>query len=161
MRGFTLLELVMVLSVISLLLSLVFPKIYRSSLNQEESFRNGFASLVSNAFSLSGGAEVCVDFVNRRLSVGGQEIDLPYEPVSVVLPGKLISGELSSKFCFVPSGVTVFLLNLKEDRGYLSILTLFPTGESRFYTLKESQEETLKDKVEKGRVEEWFSYYSY
>jgi len=71
MRGFTLLELVMVLSVISLLLSLVFPKIYRSSLNQEESFRNGFASLVSNAFSLSGGAEVCVDFVNRRFSVGG------------------------------------------------------------------------------------------
>jgi prepilin-type N-terminal cleavage/methylation domain-containing protein len=161
MRAFTLLELVIVLAIVSLLLSLVFPQIYKSSLSGEESFKNRFESLVSDAFSFNGGSELCVDFKKGLFSVVGQEIKLPYRAESIVLPGRLVSGELSSKYCFVPSRATVFVLNLKKEGGYLSIMVLFPMGETKFYSLKESEEETLKDKVEKGRVGEWFSYYWY
>ena len=161
MRAFTLLELVVVLAVVYLVLSLVFPQIYNSSLSGEESFKNRFTSLLVNSFSFNGGSELCVDFKREVFSVGGKEVKLPYRPESVVFPGKLVSGELASKYCFVPSGATLFVLNLKKGDGYLSVMVLLPMGESKFYSLKESEEETLKDKVEKGRVGEWFSYYWY
>ncbi|MEO2066213.1 MAG: hypothetical protein ABGX17_06910, partial [Desulfurobacteriaceae bacterium] len=64
-------------------------------------------------------------------------------------------------YCFTPSGFTYFVLNLKRKEGYNTLFTIFPSGQTQILNLKESEEETLKDKVEKGRVTEWFSYYSY
>ncbi len=161
MRAFTLLELVIVLAVVSLLAALTFPAIYSRSLTSPQLFENRVRSLFRDLFFFGDSKEVCIDFKGGWLKVGGEKLELPYEPESLVLPGKVVSGELLSKYCFKPSGFTYFTLNLKEGDSYLTLFTLFPTGETQFLRLTESEEETLKDKVEKGRVTQWFSYYSY
>ena len=161
MRAFTLLELVVVLAIISVLLALSFPAFYSRSFNSPELFENRVRSLFESAFTFGKAKEVCVDFKREELSVGKEKVELPYPAESLVVPGKVISGELFSRYCFEPSGFTYFTLNLKKEDGYLTLFTLFPSGETQVLNLKESEEETLKDKVEKGRITQWFSYYSY
>jgi len=161
-RGFSLLELVVVLAVLSLLLTVFFPPLYRRSLNDEELFKNRFTSLLQSSFSFTGSPEFCVNFKERLFTVNSQEIELPYPPESLALPGLLVSSKAHSTYCFQPSPAGYYLLNLKRGEGqYLSVLFLYPTGEALFLNLKESEKETLKDKVEKGRITRWFSYYSF
>jgi len=162
MRGFTLLELVIVLAVISVVLSLTFPAIYRRSLDSPDVFNNRAKSLLESLFSLGRPEEICVDFRKGELSVGKERLELPYPAESLVLPGRLVSGELVNRYCFEPYGFGYFVLNLRKGEGsYLSLFTLLPSGQTLFLSLNQAQEETLKDKVEKGRITEWFSYYSF
>lgn len=160
-RGFTLLELVVVLALISTVLILVFPALYRDSLSGEELFKNRFSSLVQSSFSFEKAPEMCVNFKEGFFSVNGERVELPYLPESFVLPKNLISSEVRSVYCFEPKPSSYYLLNLKKSSGYLSVLFLYPTGEALFLNLDEAEEETLKDKVEKGRIAQWFSYYSF
>jgi hypothetical protein len=103
-----------------------------------------------------------VDFKRGLFTVNSQAVELPYPPETLVSPGLLISSKVTSTYCFQPSSAGYYLLNLKKGGdGYLSVLFLYPTGEALFLNLKESEEETLKDKVEKGRIAQWFSYYSF
>jgi len=86
-------------------------------------------------------------------------VDSPYPIESLVLPGRVVSGALVSSYCFSPSVPGVWTVNFKTPEGYLSAVVLYPTGEVLLLNLNEAQEETLKDKLSKGRIEEWFSYY--
>jgi len=161
MRAFSLLELLIVLVILSLVLFLAFPAFYRNSLNSAESFENRYRAFMGELFSFEASPELCFDFKGNSLSVGGDTLNFPYPLESVVVPGKVVSKELTNRFCFRLEGVSCFVVNLRKGDGYLSLFNLFPSGETSFLNLTESQEETLKDKVLKGRVEEWFSYYSY
>ncbi|WP_456456948.1 prepilin-type N-terminal cleavage/methylation domain-containing protein [Thermovibrio sp.] len=161
MRAFSLLELLIVLVIMSLILFLAFPSFYRNSLNSAESFENRYRAFTGELFSFGATSELCFDFKDNSLSVGGETLKFPYPLESVVVPGRVVSRELTDKFCFRLEGVSCFVVNLRKGEGYLSLFSLFPSGETSFLSLTESQEETLKDKVLKGRVEEWFSYYSY
>jgi len=160
-RGFTLLELIIVLALLSTLLIVLFPALYRSSLEGEELFKNSFSALLGSSFSFEGPPELCVNFREGFFTLNGRRVELPYRPVSLVAPQKLVSSELRSLYCFEPASPAYYLLNMKKDRSYLSVLFLYPAGEVLFFELDEAEVETLKDKVEKGRIEEWFSYYSY
>ncbi len=161
MRAFSLLELLIVLVILSLTLLLAFPSFYRSSLSSEDAFKNRYRAFVGEFFSFGSSPELCFDFKRNLLSSGGESLSFPYPLDSVVIPGKIVSRELTGKFCFKLKGVSCFVVNLRKGDSYLSLFSLFPAGETSFLTLNQSQEETLKDKVLKGRVEEWFSYYSY
>ncbi len=161
MRAFTLLELVIVLAIVSVVLTLVFPVFYSKNLSSPDLFENRVKSLLQSSFSFGKGKEICVDFRKNKVSVDKETLDLPFPPEALVLPGKVVSKELFSRYCFTPSGFTYFVLNLKRKEGYITLFTIFPSGQTQILNLKESEEETLKDKVEKGRVTEWFSYYSY
>ena len=160
-KGFTLLELTIVLVIVSLLLSVSFPAILRSSLSSEESFKTRLTTLFSSAFVPGKAVEFCVDFKKNRLTFGGEELQLPYRVNTLVLPGKTVSSELSTLYCLDLKKLAYGAIIMEKGNGYPSILFTFPAGEVLFYNLSEAEEETLKDKVEKGRIVEWFSYYSY
>jgi len=161
MRGFTLLELLIVLVIISLSLALAFPAFYKASLKGEAGFENRFSSLVEGSFAFGAPVELCVDFEGGAVEVGRSKVELPYPAESLVLPGRVVSSKRSTRFCFEPRGVTAYAINFKKDGGYLTVLVLYPTGEVLYLELNEAQEETLKDKLLKGRIAEWFSYYSF
>ncbi|WP_456435210.1 prepilin-type N-terminal cleavage/methylation domain-containing protein [Thermovibrio ammonificans] len=159
MRGFTLLELLIVLVILSLLLTVSLPALFNLSLSSRESFDNRLSSLSSQVCLLGKCGSVCVDFLNGTLSLGGESLKLPLKPKTFVVPGRLVSGEQFNSFCFTPSGPTDALLVLKEGDSYRAYLFLFPTGEVYTYNLTTGEADTLKDKVEKGRLAEWFRYY--
>ncbi len=160
-RGFTLLELIIVLVLISILLTLVFPVILKSDLSSSENFKTKLSSLLSSAFSPGETVEFCVDFKSNTLRVGRDTIELPYEVSELVLPGKIVSSELASTYCFDLKELTYGAVVMENGEKYSSFLFTFPVGEVLFYNLSKAETETLKDKVEKGRIVEWFSYYSY
>ncbi len=160
-RGFTLLELTIVLAIVSVLLTLLFPAILKSDLSSDSSVRTRISSLFSSAFSPGNPVEFCVDFKNNSLKVGKEVVKLPWKVDTLVLPGKVISSELSSSYCFDLKNLTYGAIVGEAKNRFPSILFTFPSGEVRFYNLSQAEAETLKDKVEKGRVVEWFSYYSY
>lgn len=160
-RGFTLLELVVVLAVISVLLIAVFPALHRREMKEAELFKNTFSSLLESSFSFEKPPELCVNFRENFFSVNGKRVELPYRAVSFVAPKILVNSETSTSYCFQPETPSYYLLNLSKGEDYLSVLFLYPSGEALFLDLKEAEKETLKDKVEKGRIEEWFSSYSY
>ena len=160
-RGFTLLELVIVLVLISIVLSLAFPVILKSDLNSPESFKIRLSSLLSSAFSPGETLEFCISFKENSLRVGNDTVSFPYEVQRLVLPGKIVSSELVNRYCLDLKSLTCGAVIMKRGDSYPSFLFTFPTGELLFYNLSEAEAETLKDKVEKGRVVEWFSYYSY
>ncbi len=157
--GFTLLELLIVLVILSVVLSVSFPKIVQINLSSEESTINRVKSLFSNCFSLSSPVEVCVNFKKNVLSVGGEEVKLPFTAETVVFPGKLISSEGVSKFCFQVKNLNYGAIIGKKENEYGAIFFTLPLGEIKIYHLSSSEEETLKDKIEKGRIVQWFNYY--
>jgi len=157
--AFTLLELVIVLAVVSALLVLIFPEIYKTSLKSGELFKNEVSSLTSSSFTFGPPPTFCVNFREGFLEVGSKRVDSPYPIDSLVLPGRVVSSAFVSSYCFTPRVPAVWAVNFKTGDGYLSMVALYPTGEVLFLNLNEAQEETLKDKLSKGRIEEWFSYY--
>ena len=160
-RGFTLLELLIVLVVLSLLLTLLFPVIVRSGLNSEESFKTRLSSLFSSSFVPGRPVELCVNFKENAVFVGKEEVRFPYRIETLVLPGRVISSELTNRYCFDLKKLTYGALITENGDTYPSILFTFPSGEVLFYNLSKAEAETLKDKVGKGRIVEWFSYYSF
>ena len=160
-RGFTLLELVIVLVLISILLILVFPVVLKSGLDSSENFKTKLSSLLSSAFSPGESVEFCIDFKGNALKVGENTVELPYRVSELVLPGKIVSSEFASAYCFDLKELTYGAVVMENGERYSSFLFTFPTGEVLFYNLSKAETETLKDKVEKGRIVEWFSYYSY
>ncbi len=160
-KAFTLLELTIVLAVISLLLTVMLPNMVKSSLSTEESFKNTAAAFFQSLFLPGERIEVCVDFKNNRVgnNDGGFSFPPGYSIESLVFPGRLVSSEVTSRFCFdTDRPVPVLIVSSKRD-SYFAVLSYLPVGEPRFYDLTEGEVSTLKDKVLKGRVEEWFSYY--
>jgi prepilin-type N-terminal cleavage/methylation domain-containing protein len=160
MKAFTLLELLIVLLVTSLLLALAFPAFF-SSFKGEEAFENEVSSLLSSSFSFGSSPQFCVDFKRGRLGVGGEWIEAPYPVKSLVLPGKIVDGEGVDLYCFALSTPTVWAVSFKKSDGFWAFLALYPCGEVLFFNLSPAQEETLKDNLSKGRITQWFSYYSY
>ncbi len=162
-RGITLLELVIVLTLVSLIAIVALPGMISFSTAGEEGFRNRLMSLFVSSFSPGSFPEVCVDFEKNLVSVDGVEVKFPAgkELVSLVMPGKLVSRELRSRFCFSEKKPTVVGLIAKKAGGYYVVEVLFPVGEVNIINLSESEAETFKDKISKGRLTEWFSYYSY
>lgn len=160
-RGFTLLELLIVLAVLSILLTLLFPVIVKSNFCSEESFKTEVSTLFSSSFVPGESIQFCVDFKENKISVGSKSISVPYKIDTLVLPGKLISSEITSKFCFDLKNLTYGALIGEKGELHPSILFTFPSGEVLFYNLSKAEAETLKDKVGKGRIVEWFSYYSF
>ncbi|WP_457677559.1 prepilin-type N-terminal cleavage/methylation domain-containing protein [Thermovibrio sp.] len=160
MKGYSLFELVVVLAVLSLILSLSLPHFYKSSLSSLELFENRFKSSVSSLESFGDSREFCVNFKDNSFSFGKEVLKSPYQVESLVMPFKLVNRELSSSFCFTPKEFSYFIVNVKEgEDSYLTAFVLFPSKEVKFLKLNEAQEETIKDKVLKGRISEWFSYY--
>ena len=160
-RGFTLLELLIVLTILSLLLTLFFPVIVKNGLSSDESFKTKISTLFSSSFVPGKSVQVCVDFKENSLTVGSETVKVPYKLDVLVLPGKVISSELTNKFCFDLKRLTYGALIGEEGELRPSILFTFPSGEVLFYNLSNAEAETLKDKVGKGRIVEWFSYYSF
>ncbi len=160
-KGFTLLELVVVLVLISIVLSLAFPVILKSDLSSPESFKVRLLSLLSSAFSPGETVELCINFKENSFKIGNDTVDFPYEVQELVLPGKIVSSELASRYCLDLKKLSYGAVIMKNENSYPSILFTFPTGEVLFYNLSKAEAETLKDKVEKGRIVEWFGYYSY
>jgi len=160
-RGFTLLELLIVLVVLSILLTLLFPVIVKSDLSSEESFKTEVSTLFSSSFVPGKPVQLCVDFKENRISVGSKSVSVPYKIDTLVLPGKVVSSEIASKFCFDLKNLTYGALIGEKGELYPSILFTFPSGEVLFYNLSKAEAETLKDKVGKGRIVEWFNYYSF
>lgn len=160
-RGFTLLELLIVLSVLSLLLALFLPVIVRSGLNSEETFKTELSSLFSSSFIPGKTLEFCVNFKENEVLLGEEKVKFPYKIKTLVLPGKVVSAELASKYCLDLKGLTYGAIVAQKGDVYPSILFTFPSGEVFFYNLSKAEAETLKDKVGKGRIVEWFDYYSF
>jgi len=158
-RGFTLLELLISLVIVSLVLTVVFPRIVKSDLNSESSIYNRIRTLLSGSFSFSNSPEICVDFKENTLKVGNERIKLPFQLQTLVLPGKIVSSEVASKYCFKTGSLIYGALIGEKEGTYRALLFTLPVGEVKVYALSESEEETLKDKIEKGRITEWFSYY--
>ena len=157
--GFTLLELLIVLVILSVILSVSFPKIVQINLSSEESTINRIKSLFSNGFSLSNPVEVCINFEMDTLNVGGEKVKLPFKAETIVFPGKLISSERVNRFCFQVKNLNYGAIIGEKGGKYSAIFFTLPLGEVKVYRLSSSEEETLKDKIEKGRIVEWFSYY--
>ena len=160
-RGFTLFELVIVLSIISLILLLAFPKIVKEGLSSDASVENRLRSLFSTSFSLSEPLELCFNFKSGSVSVGNETVKVPWEMESLVLPGKIVSRQAASKFCFSAKNPVYGALICKKGEEYEALFFTVPFGEVNLYELSEAQKDTLKDKVVKGRVTEWFSSFSY
>ncbi len=160
-RGFTLLELVIVLTLLSLLLTLLFPFIVKSDLNSNSSLKIKVSSLFSSAFTPGSSEEVCINFKKNSLKVGEERVKFPWKIESLVLPGRVVSSESVTRYCFDLKGLTYGAIISENGGKYPSILFTFPAGETLFYNLSQSEANTLKDKVGKGRIVEWFSYYSY
>ena len=161
-RGFSLIELVVVLFVLSSLLILTLPSITALSAGGEKGFKNRLQSLLASRSLISREAQLCVDFTQNSISIGEDSVSLPEgELESLVIPGRVVSSENHSRFCFsVSSPITAGIL-AKSKEGYSAILFLFPVGEVNIINLSESEAETLKDKIAKGRITDWFSYYSF
>jgi len=155
MRGFTLLELVLVLALVALVSAVTLPVIYKSSLKGNEEFENRLSYLAAQLWSPSKTYQVCVNFRKNLLPLGKERLEPPFKLETLVLRGRLISGEQFNRYCFTPSQAGEFLITGKGR----AILIFMPLGEVHYYRLSEGELETLKDKVEKGRVSEWFKYY--
>ena len=161
-KGFTLLELLIVLVIISVSLTLLLPVFIKRHLNNLESYENGVKTAMGEVYSLKGSKTVCVNFKDNYLSLGNQKIFLPssYQLVAFVEPMLLVSAENHSKFCFTPSKPTVVGFVAKGEKDYLITQVFFPVGEVEVFKASEADTETYKDKIQKGRVLEWFSYFS-
>jgi prepilin-type N-terminal cleavage/methylation domain-containing protein len=161
-RAFTLLELVIVLMIVSLLSIVTLPALVNQGENSPEGFENRIKSLMGNLFSFSSTPEICVDFRKSSVKVADDEVTFPdgFELTSFVSPGKVVSSHSTSKYCFSGSTPTVFGLVAKGDSVYYTIMVFIPSGETQVMQLDEAEVETFKDKILKGRIAEWFRFYS-
>jgi prepilin-type N-terminal cleavage/methylation domain-containing protein len=162
-KGFSLLELVIVLLIISLAAIVTFPAFVNLGSGSQENFENRLKTAMGSLFSFSKAVELCADFKKNAIQVG-EEIELPAgkELEYMILPGKIISSEISSRFCISSKGLDVvgFLAKESSER-YLSILVFLPSGEVTINSLSQGEGETFKDKISKGRIVEWFNFFSY
>jgi len=162
-QAFTLLELVIVLMIVSVISVVALPTILDRSMSSAEGFENRIKGVMETLFSFSSTPEVCADFRNNAIEVSGNRVPFPegFRLTTFVFPGKLVSAQLASRYCFSGStpGVAGFIA--KGDSVYYTILVFVPSGETFIMRLDESEMETFKDKVFKGRITEWFSFYSY
>jgi prepilin-type N-terminal cleavage/methylation domain-containing protein len=163
-KGFSLLELVIVLMIISLVAVVTFPAFVNFGSSSQENFENRLKTAMSSLFSFSKTIELCADFKKNVIQVREEEIELPAgkELEYMILPNKVVSSEISSKFCISSKSPEVvgFLAKESSER-YLSILVLLPSGEVSINSLSQGEGETFKDKILKGRIVEWFSFFSY
>ena len=161
-RAFSLLETVLVLTIISLVSILVLPTFVKESKNSLAGFENRLRSAMGGLFSLSSNPEVCIDFKNNTVEVSGNRIPFPaeIELVGFVSPGKVLSFHNTSKYCFSGNTPTVFGLIGKKDSVYYTVIVFTLSGETQILELSEAEVETFKNKVFKGRITEWFSFYS-
>ncbi len=160
-KGMTLLELTIVLMIVSLVAIIILPGITAFSTSREESFKNRLSTLLNSSFSLSSSPTICINFKKNSIAVGKNEVPLPSgkELQTLVMPGKLISGEIASKFCFSESDPTVLGAIARNGESYYVVEIFLPVGEVNIIELSQSEVETFKDKISKGRITEWFSYY--
>ncbi|TCK02878.1 type II secretion system protein [Phorcysia thermohydrogeniphila] len=161
-RAFTLLELVIVLVIISLVSIVTLPAFVNRGSNSLEGFENQIKSVMGSLFSFSSTPEVCIDFKNSTVEVSGDKVPFPdgFELTSFVSPGKIVSSHSVSKYCFSGNTPTVFGLIAKGDSVYYTVMVFIPSGETHIMQLNEAEAETFKDKILKGRIAEWFSFYS-
>jgi prepilin-type N-terminal cleavage/methylation domain-containing protein len=156
-KGFSLLELVIVLLIISMMAVVTFPAFVNFGSNSQENFENRLKTAMSSLFGFSRAIELCADFKKNILQVGEEKIELPAgkELEYMILPGKIVSSELSSKFCISSKSPEVvgFLAKESSER-YLSILVLLPSGEVTINSLSQGEGETFKDKISKGRFKQ-------
>ena len=162
-RAFTLLELVITLMIISLISIVALPTLIDKSRNSLTGFENQLRSAMGNLFSFSSTPEICVDFKNNTIEVSGNEIPFPdgFKLTNFVSPGKIVSFHSASKYCFSGNVPTVFGLIAKGNSVYYTVMVFIPSGETHIMQLDEAEVETFKDKVLKGRITEWFSFYSF
>ncbi len=158
LKGFTLLELLIVLVILSVALTLVLPALIKRNLNDMALFENRVRSALDEV-SLK--KDICANFKDNYISIGGVNILLPspYRLTTFVKPFTLVSGENRNSYCFTASQPTVAGFVAKSKNNYLLIAVFLPTGEVEFYKTDEAEAETFKDKVSKGRILEWFNSY--
>jgi len=161
-RAFSLLELVIVLMVISIASIVTLPAFVSESESSIQGFENRLKGAMEGLFSFSSTPEVCVDFRDNSVEVSGERIAFPkgLELTVLVLPGKVVSAHSVSKYCFSGNTPTVFGLVAKGNSVYYTVMVFTLSGETKIMQLNEAEVETFKDKVFKGRVTEWFSFYS-
>jgi hypothetical protein len=155
---FSLLELLIVLTIISISMIVIFPIFSTLSEDSWENFENRIKT--TTAFSKP--AKVCINSSTNSLIINEEEIPIPKngEIKSIVSFGKLISSETTTQHCIhtsKPETIGIFIK--KDDNNFFSILIFLPTGEIMLESTSEAEVETLKDKLLKGRVLEWFSSY--
>lgn len=163
-RGFSLLELVIVLLIVSIASMVMLPAFINLGKNSQENFENRLKTATSSLFSFSKAMGICADFKDNAIKVGKQKLTLPSgeELEYMVLPDKVVSSEMNSHFCISSKRPEVVgFLSREPSNQYKSILILLPTGEVSVKPLSEGEAETFKDKISKGRVVEWFNYFSY
>jgi len=156
MRGFTLIELLVVLVVVSLVSFLVVPS-FINRIGSRESFQVKLSNVLKNISSLSENRTVCVDFKEGKVLAGGGEVKSGLPIDCFVSPGRLYSPEDTEEVCLTFNDPNVFSIIFRagEDR-FRAFTTLTSTGEVIIQELDEAEEETLKDKMLKGRILEWF-----
>ena len=163
-KGFSLLELVIVLLIISLATAVTLPAFVNFGSSSQENFENRLKTAMSSLFSFSEAIELCADFKRNAIQVGEEEIELPAgkELEYMILPGKVVSSEINSRFCISSKKLeAVGFLAKESSERYLSILVFLPSGEVTINSLSQGEGETFKDKISKGRIVEWFSFFSY
>jgi len=162
-HAFTLLELLIVLLIVAVISSVVVPGIAYRKVGSTEVFENRLKGAVGRTFDLAHPAEVCADFKNNAVEVKGEVVELPkgYALRNMVMPGRLVSGQFSSRFCTSVKHPTVIGFVATAGGRYYTALMMIPSGEVLTAYLEESLAETFKDKVLKGRLSEWFSLHSY
>jgi prepilin-type N-terminal cleavage/methylation domain-containing protein len=161
-QAFSLLELVIVLMIISLISILTLPAFIDEGKSSLQGFENQLKSAMGSLFSFSSVPEVCIDFKNNTVEVSGDKIPFPdgFELTSFVSPGKIVSSHSVSKYCFSGNTPTVFGLIAKGNSVYYTVMVFTLSGETQIMQLNEAEVETFKDKILKGRIVEWFSFYS-
>lgn len=157
--GFTLLELLIVLVIMSLILTLVMPAFLNRSLNSVEAYENKLKSVMREVSPLE--KEFCVNFKDNYIKVGKVKIPPPssFTLTSLVKPFTLISSENHNSFCFTINRPTIVGVIAKNQDKYLLTVIFLPVGETKVLKTDQAEVETFKDKISKGRILEWFSYY--
>ncbi|MEO2068481.1 MAG: type II secretion system protein [Desulfurobacteriaceae bacterium] len=154
-RGFSLLEILIVLTIISVGIFVALPTFYSFEKGSWDNFENQLKTAAGNLFSLSKPSEICVNFKDNYLKLGGEKILIPQEGKVeyLVFQGSLVSSDLFSKYCtYLQKPEAIGILIKKENNTFLSILILFPAGEVIIKETSLAESESLKDKILKGRV---------
>ncbi len=157
MKGFTLVEILVTLMIVALTGFIILPSFVERA-ERGKGFFNELNQAVREIAPLSENQTLCVDFSNGTVTISKTLIKSPYRIKYLLSPSMLYSSEFSKRKCISFKGkpTVVSIIFQKNEKDYIGYTVLTSTGEAVKQNLDEAEMETLKDKILKGRVLEWF-----